>query len=55
MAIILDGKETSATIMEELQTKVDKLKAKGVTPTLALVLTGTDKYSRRCFVEKCAA
>jgi methylenetetrahydrofolate dehydrogenase (NADP+)/methenyltetrahydrofolate cyclohydrolase len=47
LAIILDGKETSATIMEELQVKVDELKAKGVTPTLALVLTGGDKYSRR--------
>jgi methylenetetrahydrofolate dehydrogenase (NADP+)/methenyltetrahydrofolate cyclohydrolase len=47
VAIILNGKETSATIMEELQVKVDGLKAKGVTPTLALVLTGTDKYSRR--------
>ena len=40
MAIILNGKETSATIMEELQVKVDELKAKGVTPTLAMVLTG---------------
>jgi methylenetetrahydrofolate dehydrogenase (NADP+)/methenyltetrahydrofolate cyclohydrolase len=47
MAKILDGKETSSTIMEELQVKVDALKTKGVTPTLALVLTGTDKYSRR--------
>ncbi len=47
MAIILDGKETSTTIMAELQTRVDELKAKGVAPTLALVLTGGDKYSRR--------
>ena len=47
MAIILDGKETSTIIMAELQTRVDELKAKGVTPTLALVLTGGDKYSRR--------
>ena len=47
MAIILNGRETSATIMEELQVKVAELKAKGVTPTLALVLTGADKYSRR--------
>ena len=47
MAIILNGRETSATIMEELQAKVAELKAKGVTPTLALVLTGADKYSRR--------
>ncbi|MCW3988475.1 MAG: bifunctional 5,10-methylenetetrahydrofolate dehydrogenase/5,10-methenyltetrahydrofolate cyclohydrolase [Candidatus Bathyarchaeota archaeon] len=47
MATILDGRATSTTIMEELQVKVDELKAKGVTPTLAVVLTGTDKYSRR--------
>jgi methylenetetrahydrofolate dehydrogenase (NADP+)/methenyltetrahydrofolate cyclohydrolase len=47
VAIILNGRETSATIMEELQAKVAELKAKGVTPTLALVLTGADKYSRR--------
>jgi methylenetetrahydrofolate dehydrogenase (NADP+)/methenyltetrahydrofolate cyclohydrolase len=47
MATILDGRETSSTIMEELQVKVDELKAKGVTPSLALVLTGIDKYSRR--------
>jgi methylenetetrahydrofolate dehydrogenase (NADP+)/methenyltetrahydrofolate cyclohydrolase len=47
LAIILDGKETSTIIMAELQTRVDELKAKGVTPTLALVLTGGDKYSRR--------
>ena len=47
MATILDGKETASTIMEELQTKVVELKSKGINPTLALVLTGTDKYSRR--------
>ena len=33
--------------MEELAVKVEALKEKGITPTLALVLTGTDKYSRR--------
>ena len=47
MAVVLNGRETSDTIMEELQAKVEELKGKGVTPTLALVLTGTDKYSRR--------
>ena len=47
MAVVLNGKETSDTIMEELTAKVEELKGKGVTPTLALVLTGTDKYSRR--------
>ncbi|MDP7207770.1 MAG: tetrahydrofolate dehydrogenase/cyclohydrolase catalytic domain-containing protein, partial [Candidatus Bathyarchaeota archaeon] len=47
MAIILDGKKTSETMMEELQVRVEELKAKEVTPTLALILTGGDKYSRR--------
>ncbi len=47
MATILNGRETTATIMEELAAQVEELKAKGVEPSLALVLTGTDKYSRR--------
>ena len=47
MAVVLNGRETSEAIMEELMVKVEELKGKGVTPTLALVLTGTDKYSRR--------
>ena len=47
MAIILDGKETSEKVMEELAAQVEGLKGRGVTPTLALVLTGTDKYSLR--------
>jgi len=47
MAVILDGRETSAKVMEELKAQVEELKAKGVTPALALVLTGTDKYSLR--------
>jgi len=45
--IVLNGRETSDTIMEELSAKVEELKGKGVTPTLGLILTGTDKYSRR--------
>ncbi len=47
MVIVLNRRETSDTIMEELSAKVEELKGKGVTPTLGLVLTGTDKYSRR--------
>jgi methylenetetrahydrofolate dehydrogenase (NADP+)/methenyltetrahydrofolate cyclohydrolase len=47
MAVILDGRETSEKIMEELQSEVEKLKEKGVNPALALVLTGADKFSRR--------
>ncbi len=47
MATILDGRETSSKVMEELKAQVEELKAGGVTPTLAIVLTGTDKYSLR--------
>jgi methylenetetrahydrofolate dehydrogenase (NADP+)/methenyltetrahydrofolate cyclohydrolase len=47
MVVVLNGRETSDAIMEELAAKVEELKGKGITPTLALVLTGTDKYSRR--------
>lgn len=47
MTVILDGRETSEKIMEELQSEVEKLKEKGVNPALALVLTGADKFSRR--------
>ena len=47
MAVILDGRETSAKVMEELAAQVEELKGKDVHPILALVLTGSDKYSRR--------
>jgi methylenetetrahydrofolate dehydrogenase (NADP+)/methenyltetrahydrofolate cyclohydrolase len=47
MAIILDGRETSNKVMEEVVSMVKELKTLGVTPGLALVLTGTDKFSRR--------
>jgi len=47
LATILDGRETSEKVMGELQAQVEELKAERVNPTLALVLTGTDKYSRR--------
>jgi methylenetetrahydrofolate dehydrogenase (NADP+)/methenyltetrahydrofolate cyclohydrolase len=47
MAVVLDGRETSAKIMEELKAQIEELKGKGVNPALALVLTGTDRFSRR--------
>jgi methylenetetrahydrofolate dehydrogenase (NADP+)/methenyltetrahydrofolate cyclohydrolase len=47
MVIILDGRETSNKIMSELEEQVKQLKEKNITPGLALVLTGTDKYSAR--------
>jgi len=47
MAIILDGRATASKVMEELKAQAEELKERGVTPTLALVLVGDDKYSRR--------
>jgi len=47
MAVILDGKETSAKIVEEVRAEVEKLKARGVNPTLALILVGADPGSTR--------
>jgi methylenetetrahydrofolate dehydrogenase (NADP+)/methenyltetrahydrofolate cyclohydrolase len=47
MAIILDGKETSAKIVEEIKVEVAALKVKSVYPTLALILIGGDPGSTR--------
>ena len=45
--IVLDGRETSAKIVEEIKVEVAALKAKGVNPTLALILIGGDPGSVR--------
>jgi len=45
MAILIDGKAVAARKMEELQARVDKLKAKGVTPSLRVVQVGDDPAS----------
>ncbi|MBN2334412.1 bifunctional methylenetetrahydrofolate dehydrogenase/methenyltetrahydrofolate cyclohydrolase [Candidatus Bathyarchaeota archaeon] len=47
MAVVLDGKETTNKVMEEVAAQVEALKKKGVTPGLALVLTGGDENSAR--------
>ena len=47
MTLVLDGRETTDKVMEEVAAEVEALKARGVTPGLALVLTGEDKYSAR--------
>jgi len=47
MATILNGRKTSKEIMGELEEEVKDLKEQGVTPGLALVLTGDDKFSTR--------
>jgi methylenetetrahydrofolate dehydrogenase (NADP+)/methenyltetrahydrofolate cyclohydrolase len=46
VAKIISGKEIAKSIREELKTKVDELKAKGVTPGLAVVLVGEDPASQ---------
>lgn len=45
--IVLDGRETSSKIVEEIKAEVTALKAKGVNPTLALILVGGDPGSMR--------
>jgi methylenetetrahydrofolate dehydrogenase (NADP+)/methenyltetrahydrofolate cyclohydrolase len=45
MAIIVDGKKIAAEILENLRSRVQKLKRRGVTPALAVVLVGDDKPS----------
>ena len=47
MPTVLDGKATTEKVMEEIAVDVAKLAEKGVTPGLALVLTGDDQYSAR--------
>ncbi|MCK4318563.1 bifunctional 5,10-methylene-tetrahydrofolate dehydrogenase/5,10-methylene-tetrahydrofolate cyclohydrolase, partial [Candidatus Bathyarchaeota archaeon] len=47
MTLVLDGRETTDKVMEEVAAEVEALKARGVTPGLALVITGDDKYSAR--------
>jgi methylenetetrahydrofolate dehydrogenase (NADP+)/methenyltetrahydrofolate cyclohydrolase len=47
LAVILDGRATASEVMEELGKQAEALRGKGVTPTLALILVGDDRYSRR--------
>ena len=47
MPLVLDGKAATEKVMEEITAEVAKLAQKGVTPGLALVLTGDDENSVR--------
>jgi methylenetetrahydrofolate dehydrogenase (NADP+)/methenyltetrahydrofolate cyclohydrolase len=47
MVTILDGRATTEKVMEEVSLEIEELKTRNITPGLALVLTGTDKYSAR--------
>ena len=46
MATILDGKKVSARIKEELKIEVEKLKADGIKPSLAVIIVGDDPASK---------
>jgi len=46
MATIIDGKAISAAVREEVAKEVEELKAKGITPGLAVIIVGDDPASR---------
>ncbi len=46
MAVILDGKETARKTREKLKAKVEKIKEKGVSPKLAVIMVGDDGASK---------
>ncbi len=45
MAIIVDGKKIATTILEDLKTRVETIRKKGVVPALAVVRVGDNKPS----------
>ncbi|ORC37324.1 bifunctional 5,10-methylene-tetrahydrofolate dehydrogenase/5,10-methylene-tetrahydrofolate cyclohydrolase [Marispirochaeta aestuarii] len=45
MANLIDGKKIAAKVREELKSRIDKLKKKGITPGLGVVLVGDDPAS----------
>ncbi len=46
MATIIDGKAVSAAVRAEVAQEVEELKAKGITPGLAVIIVGDDPASR---------
>ena len=46
MAVIIDGKAVSAAVRAEVAAEVEELKAKGITPGLAVIIVGDDPASR---------
>ena len=44
-AVVLDGKQMSASLRAEIAGRVQSLKEKGVTPGLAVILVGNDPAS----------
>ncbi len=46
MATVISGKEVSAKVRAEVREECEKLKAKGITPGLAVIIVGDDPASR---------
>ena len=46
MSVILDGKAVSAAVKEKVKAECDDLKARGVVPSLAVIIVGEDPASR---------
>ncbi|MFH1107518.1 MAG: bifunctional methylenetetrahydrofolate dehydrogenase/methenyltetrahydrofolate cyclohydrolase FolD [Candidatus Micrarchaeota archaeon] len=46
MATIIDGKKIAEKVLAEVKADADALKARGVTPTLAVILVGDDEASK---------
>ncbi len=46
MATIIDGKKLSKKVLAELKEETDKLKQRGITPCLAVILVGNDPASK---------
>ena len=49
---LIDGKATSQKIKDEIKNEVIKLKQKGITPTLAVILVGDDPASQTYVASK---
>lgn len=45
-AVLMDGKKTSALVRGEIAKEVERMKARGVTPGLAVVIVGSDPASQ---------
>ena len=46
MAVIMDGKQLSKKIIENLKVEAEELKNKGIIPKLAVIMVGNDSSSK---------
>ena len=53
MAVIIDGKQISQQIKDELKVKAEKLRAEGKTGALAVIQVGNDRSEERRVGKEC--